>query len=134
VIAVLVAIPGVALAGGNPVWVTGNCTSESYKPQQIILNCGDTGRLLRSLHWGQWSTTKATGTGILYVKRCAPNCASHGYTKYNVIRVTLSKPGKCYKQSHLAFKRASVLYRSKHGTKSLTVKLFCPIPKSNGGP
>jgi hypothetical protein len=121
----------------SQTWVTDNCTREAYKPSSIVLNCADFGKVLSRLHWSSWTTTKAMGNGYLTIKQCVPNCATGGRGSYIAKRVVLSKPGKCYKQSHLAFKQASVTYKAKKPngkTLVLNMKLFCPIPKSNGGP
>ncbi len=124
----LAAVPAVALASGSSkqVQVT-DCNRALYKPQTIVLACGDGNMGLVNLKWSRWSQSHASGSGVYAYNTCTPSCAS-GRLKRIGATVTLSKPIRCKHASHEVFDKANVRYRGKRGPYSRqTFTLGCPM-------
>jgi hypothetical protein len=128
----LVAAPSAALAasGSGQVWAI-NCTREQYKPNRIVLACGDGGSWLGKLKWSSWGHQKAAATGNYSVNDCTPDCAA-GHLHSYPVTVTLTKPKACPSQSHTAFKQVSLVYTATR-PKGAPVKLSLRCPASLPG-
>jgi hypothetical protein len=126
-LAVLAAVPAVALAASPKVWLT-NCHKVAYKPRSLSLSCGDANNTLRQLTWSSWTSTKATGKGINDVNPCTPNCAS-SRTKPYPATVTLSHPKLCKNVGLKVFNRITLTYTDKRPgpEKTVTETLGCPL-------
>ena len=76
------------------VYVVADCAAAapyplSREPVSITLACADAGIGVQDMLWTSWTTTAATGTGLLWEKLCVPDCAS-GKMGYYPVAVTLS--------------------------------------------
>lgn len=82
------------VVGVADVYVVANCTaaapySLSREPLSITLACADAGIGVQDMTWATWTTTAATGSGLLWEKLCVPDCAT-GKIGYYPVDVTLS--------------------------------------------
>jgi len=76
------------------VGVVANCAgpapySLSSEPPSIILACGDAGAGVQDLTWTNWTSSTATGNGLLWENLCVPSCAA-GELGHYPVDVTLS--------------------------------------------
>ena len=55
--------------------LTFDCEYPEYKPETIMLLCGDGGWLVYKIKWDTWTKEGATGTGYFSENLCEPNCA-----------------------------------------------------------
>jgi hypothetical protein len=55
--------------------LTWDCEYPEYKPETIMIYCGDGGAYIDKITWNSWSQKGATGTGIFYENLCQPSCA-----------------------------------------------------------
>jgi len=83
-----------AAAGLADVYVVADCAAAapyplSREPVSITLACADAGIGVQDMLWTNWTTTAATGTGLLWEKLCVPDCAN-GKMGYYPVAVTLS--------------------------------------------
>ena len=82
------------LAGLADVYVVADCAaaapySLSREPSSITIACADAGIGVQDMTWVTWTTTAATGSGLLWEKLCVPDCAT-GKIGYYPVDVTLS--------------------------------------------
>jgi hypothetical protein len=129
-LAMLIAIPTVALASTNPkeVWVT-NCYDSQYKPKLIIISCGDASNFVQQLSWSSWSRTTAVASGVDKFNNCEPNCASGHYARVRAT-VTLTDPIHCKGRLHEDFNRMRLRFRNQTGPHSTqNVILGCPLKR-----
>ncbi len=61
----------------------------SREPLSITVACADAGIGVQDMIWMSWTTTTATGSGLLWEKLCVPDCAT-GKIGYYPVDVTLS--------------------------------------------
>lgn len=66
---------------------TGKVTS---KPTSYILSCADANAGWAGVTWSSWTSTSASGRGVLHQNDCTPNCAGGRFINYRAT-VTLSK-------------------------------------------
>jgi hypothetical protein len=66
-----------------------DCGYPEYKPQSLTEFCADAGNGVTKIKWSSWTSTKAVGTGSLYVNQCDPNCAD-GKLIWAKVKVVLS--------------------------------------------
>jgi hypothetical protein len=59
------------------------------RPAEVTLACADAGLGVENMTWTSWTTSAATGTGLLWEKLCKPDCAAGQIGTYPVA-VTLS--------------------------------------------
>jgi hypothetical protein len=128
VLLAFVLVPAAAFAaasGSGQVWAI-NCLREQYKPQEIVIACGDGGVLLRHLRWTSWTRSKAKGAGDYSQNDCNPSCVSGHFHSY-AVKVTLSMPVSCPKQKHRAFRRVNLSFSTPppKGTPR-QLSLLCP--------
>jgi hypothetical protein len=62
----------------------------SFKPSTYTLSCADAGAGWTDVTWSTWTSTSASGHGILRQNDCTPNCAGGKFIDYRAT-VTLSK-------------------------------------------
>ena len=55
--------------------LTWDCEIPAYKPESIMIYCGDGGAYIDKITWKAWSSDGATGTGEYYRNLCKPDCA-----------------------------------------------------------
>jgi hypothetical protein len=84
----------VASASGKRTLLISNCQKAKFKPQTVILACGDAGFIASQLTWSSWTRKRASGSGTGDLKICQPSCAE-GPTVSGPLELDLSKPTKC---------------------------------------
>jgi hypothetical protein len=52
------------------------------KPASITIACGDGNVVAARLQWSEWTSARATGTGVVDVNDCSPDCASGSVQGY----------------------------------------------------
>jgi hypothetical protein len=125
----LVPMAALASSGSSQVWAT-NCNKEQYKPQEIIVACGDAGTYVNRLKWSSWTTTKASGKGEYTYNTCKPMC-DDGNLKSFAVDATLTDAKSCKNEPHKAFTKLELTFTQgrptyvKKSTYSLT--LGCPF-------
>jgi hypothetical protein len=79
--------------------LTWDCEYPEYKPETIMIYCGDGGAYISKINWTSWSQDGATGTGEYYKNLCEPDCAD-GKIVHAPVKVSLSdltpRKGKFY--------------------------------------
>ncbi|CAN2188998.1 hypothetical protein MCEMRE217_00473 [Candidatus Nanopelagicaceae bacterium] len=55
--------------------LTWDCEYPQYKPEIIMIYCGDGGAYINKITWISWSKDGASGNGEYYENLCNPNCA-----------------------------------------------------------
>ena len=79
--------------------LTWDCEYPTYKPETIMIYCGDGGAYINKIHWKAWDQYGAEGTGEYYRNLCEPDCAD-GKIVHAPIRVSLGdltpRKGKFY--------------------------------------
>jgi hypothetical protein len=79
--------------------LTWDCEYPEYKPETIMIFCGDGGGYIAKITWNSWSQDGATGTGEYYKNLCEPDCAD-GKIVHAPVKVSLSdltpRKGKYY--------------------------------------
>lgn len=78
---------------------TWDCEVPTFKPESIMIYCGDGGAYIDQIIWGSWSPAGASGTGEYYRNLCKPNCAD-GQIAHSPVNVSLTelaeREGKFY--------------------------------------
>jgi hypothetical protein len=79
--------------------LTWDCEYPAYKPETIMIYCGDGGAYISKIHWSSWSQNGARGTGEYYKNLCEPDCAD-GKIVHALVNIRLSeltpRKGKFY--------------------------------------
>ena len=79
--------------------LTWDCEYPEYKPETIMIYCGDGGAYIDKIEWDSWSKEGASGTGEYYKNLCEPDCAD-GKIVHAPVNVRLSeltpRKGKYY--------------------------------------
>lgn len=79
--------------------LTWDCEYPAYKPETIMIYCGDGGAYIAKIKWKTWNRDGASGTGEYYRNLCEPNCAD-GKIVHAPVKVSLSnltpRKGKYY--------------------------------------
>ena len=79
--------------------LTWDCEFPAYKPETIMIYCGDGGAYISKISWKTWGQDGATGTGEYYKNLCDPDCADgeivHAPVSVSLGDLTLRK-GKFY--------------------------------------
>ena len=79
--------------------LTWDCEYPEYKPETIMIYCGDGGAYINKINWTSWGQDGATGTGEYYKNLCEPDCAD-GKMVHAPVKVALSdltpRKGKFY--------------------------------------
>jgi hypothetical protein len=107
-----------------------NCYSPGkVEPTQILLACGDGNAVMKHLTWTTWTTTSATGQGVLESNDCHPSCVGgtfHTYPARFTLTETVRASGRNY------FTRVTMQFTAKRpsGRKSVSVSdCFATPPK-----
>ena len=84
----------------NPTQVlTWDCEFPEFKPESIMLYCGDGGAYIDKITWKSWSQDGAEGAGEYYKNLCKPDCAQ-GKIVHAPVNIRLSeltpRKGKFY--------------------------------------
>jgi hypothetical protein len=77
-----------------------SCTGPLYRPDEVVIACGDGNARIKRLQWTTWSVTSATGTGVWEQNDCRPDCARGRFHPY-AVRLVVSNPAG--KASELLF-------------------------------
>ena len=79
--------------------LTWDCEYPEYKPETIMIYCGDGGAYISKISWNSWSQGGAIGTGEYYRNLCEPVCSDgkivHAPVKVSLTNLTPRK-GKFY--------------------------------------
>jgi len=79
--------------------LTWDCEYPEYKPETIMIYCGDGGAYIDKIEWNSWSQEGASGTGDYYKNLCEPDCAD-GKIVHAPVNIRLSeltpRKGKFY--------------------------------------
>ena len=79
--------------------LTWDCEYPEYKPETIMIYCGDGGAYINKINCTSWGQDGATGTGEYYKNLCEPDCAD-GKMVHAPVKVALSnltpRKGKFY--------------------------------------
>jgi hypothetical protein len=79
--------------------LTWDCEFPAYKPETIMIYCGDGGAYIAKITWNSWSQDEATGTGEYYKNLCKPDCAD-GQIVHAPVNISLTdltpRKGKFY--------------------------------------
>ena len=79
--------------------LTWDCEYPAYKPETIMIYCGDGGAYISKIKWNTWNRHGASGTGEYYRNLCEPDCAD-GKIVHAPVIVSLndstSQKGKFY--------------------------------------
>jgi hypothetical protein len=93
VLLLAVAVPAALAASHVYVLQGGSPYGHAYKPHRVQVS-GDGSFFITGMHWGSYSSTRATGHGTGHVDDCIPTCA--GGTLHKVkVSVRLSAPRRC---------------------------------------
>jgi hypothetical protein len=60
-----------------------------FKPNQIVLACGDAGVYFADVTWSRWTINGARGVGTLTVNTCEPTCSAGNVETYKNVRLRL---------------------------------------------
>jgi hypothetical protein len=69
--------------------LTWDCEYPEYKPETIMIYCGDGGAYISKIRWSKWSQDGAEGTGEYFRNLCEPDCAD-GKIVHAPVKVSLS--------------------------------------------
>jgi hypothetical protein len=79
--------------------LTWDCEYPEYKPETIMIYCGDGGAYIDKINWKSWNQEGASGIGEYYKNLCEPDCAD-GKIVHAPVNVRLSeltpRKGKYY--------------------------------------
>ena len=79
--------------------LTWDCEYPIYKPETIMIYCGDGGAYISKIRWTKWGQDGAAGMGEYYRNLCDPDCAD-GKIIHAPVNVSLSnltpRKGKFY--------------------------------------
>ena len=70
--------------------LTWDCEYPAYKPETIMIYCGDGGAYIDKMPWTSWNQDGAQGTGQHFKNLCEPDCAD-GKIVNAPVNVRLSK-------------------------------------------
>ena len=70
--------------------LTWDCEYPEYKPESIMIYCGDGGAYIDKINWKSWNQDGASGTGEYYKNLCEPDCAD-GKIVHAPVNVRLSE-------------------------------------------
>jgi len=77
-------------AGTAPTHVLTCSLKLATKPSSYLLSCADANASWTGVSWSRWSSSSASGRGILRQNDCTPNCVSGKFINYRAT-VRLSK-------------------------------------------
>jgi hypothetical protein len=91
----------------------------SVRPSEFDMTC-DGSAALTKMHWSDWNTTEATGTGVFWVNNCTPNCAQGHWSHSNVIVVLWRAEPVAHHRGDYAYSKMTLLTPSNGRTVTLT--------------
>ena len=105
-----------------------DCATElRYKPNDLVVFCGDGGGQAKRLHWYRWGVTEARArTRSFYVNNCQPSCAGGRFIRFQA-RIVLYRSRACPVNDRRVFTRMAVIFvgRKWDGPRKFTQRLFC---------
>ena len=113
-LAVVLAAFGAAVAdGASHVRIPGcgGADRAAYKPEKVIVACGDGNFFVVKLDWSKWTRNAASGVGTGKLNDCMPNCAQGQFRSYKV-KLIASQPVTCSNGKH-EFSRLAYYFRHK---------------------
>jgi hypothetical protein len=90
----------------------GGVDRAAYKPDKVIVACGDGAFYVTNLEWKKWTRKAASGNGTGKLNDCMPNCAQGQFHSYKV-KLIASKPVTC-SNGKREFSRLAWYFRHKH--------------------
>lgn len=72
--------------GSSPIPRVQSCNGSApeIEPNNVILDCGDAGRVVLDIRWDKWGPSGANGRGVKSTKTCDPVCAAPGRVREDV--------------------------------------------------
>jgi hypothetical protein len=113
-VASLAAFAAGAAEGASHVRIPGcgGTDKARYKPDKVIVACGDGNFYVVRLEWTKWRRKAASGSGTGKLNDCMPNCAQGQFRSYKV-KLIASKPVTC-SNGRREFSRLAWYFRHKH--------------------
>jgi hypothetical protein len=110
----LAAFSAVAAQAASHVRIPGcgGTDRAKYKPDKVIVACGDGNFVIVKLEWSKWTRKAASGSGTGKLNDCMPNCAQGQFHSYKV-KLIASKPVTC-SNGKREFSRLAWYFRHKH--------------------
>ena len=95
-VATLAALGAGAADGASHVRIPGcgGTDRARYKPDKVIVACGDGNFFVDRLEWSKWTRKAASGAGTGRLNDCMPNCAQGQFRSYKV-KLIASEPVTC---------------------------------------
>jgi hypothetical protein len=90
----------------------GGADKARYKPDKVIVACGDGNFYVVRLEWTKWRRKAASGSGTGKLNDCMPNCAQ-GQFRSHKVKLIASKPVTC-SNGKREFSRLAWYFRHKH--------------------
>jgi hypothetical protein len=113
-VAALAGFASAAAFGASHVRIPGcgGTDRAQYKPDKVIVACGDGNFFVVRLEWAKWTRKAASGSGTGKLNDCMPNCAQGQFHRYRV-KLIASKPVTCANGKR-EFTRLAWYFRHKH--------------------
>ena len=89
----------------------GGSDKAAYKPDKVIVACGDGNFFVVRLEWSKWTGKAASGKGTGKVNDCTPNCAQGMFRSY-AVKLIATKPVMC-PSGKREFSRLAYYFRHK---------------------
>jgi hypothetical protein len=111
---VLATAAAVVAEGASHVRIPGcgGTDKARYKPDKVIVACGDGNFYVVKLEWTKWRRKAASGSGTGKLNDCMPNCAQGQFRSYKV-KLIASQPVTC-SNGKREFSRLAWYFRHKH--------------------
>ena len=111
---VLAALGATVAFGASHVRIPGcgGTDRAAYKPDKVIVACGDGNFFVVSLEWSKWTGKAASGAGTGKVNDCMPNCAQGTFRSY-AVKLIATTPVMC-SSGKREFSRLAFYFRHKH--------------------
>jgi hypothetical protein len=90
----------------------GGADKARYKPDKVIVACGDGNFYVVRLEWTKWRRKAASGSGTGKLNDCMPNCAQ-GQFRSHKVKLIASRPVTC-SNGKREFSRLAWYFRHKH--------------------
>jgi hypothetical protein len=91
------------------VYFPSRCNNAVYRPQRIIIACGDGNLFVTGMRWRGWNRRVVRGWGTGHGNDCIPYCAT-GHFHTFPIRIRLDGPRYCATSNRYQYRRASLRY------------------------
>ena len=111
------------------VYAPQRCERPRVRPTQIILTCADAGIFVNDLDWARWGGRRATGSGVLNVKRCDPDCAGGGVDRYPVgVELYKIRKSDCGTKRKRMYRNIALDYSTYSPSVDVPRRMFCAVP------